>query len=73
MTEIETKWTKIATAALVASSDWVGYGLYLDLAEDLCHGEQQHRFPLGGEEARVRHAIELAKEGKEVLAVVQSF
>lgn len=55
-----------ATAALVASSDWVGYGLYLDLAEDLCHGEQQHRFPLGGEEARVRHAIELAKEGKEV-------
>ncbi|MDP4823081.1 MAG: bifunctional cobalt-precorrin 5A hydrolase/precorrin-3B C(17)-methyltransferase, partial [Aestuariivirgaceae bacterium] len=55
-----------ASQALLNSTEWVGYGLYLDLAEDLSHGEAQHRFPLGGEEARVRHAINLAADGKEV-------
>lgn len=58
-----------ARAALEASSDWVGYGLYLDLVADLKSGQQEHRFPLGGEEDRVRHAIELAKQGKEVSLV----
>ena len=29
----------------------------------------EHRFPLGGEEDRVRHAIELAKQGKQVALV----
>jgi cobalt-precorrin 5A hydrolase/precorrin-3B C17-methyltransferase len=32
-------------------------------------GQQEHRFPLGGEEDRVRHAIALAKQGKEVSLV----
>ena len=58
-----------ARAALEASTDWVGYGLYLDLVADVKHGQQEHRFPLGGEEDRVRHAIELAKQGKEVSLV----
>ena len=58
-----------ARAALEASSDWVGYGLYLDLIADVKSGQQEHRFPLGGEEDRVRHAIELAKQGKEVSLV----
>jgi cobalt-precorrin 5A hydrolase/precorrin-3B C17-methyltransferase len=58
-----------ARAALEASSDWVGYGLYLDLVVDLKSGQEEHRFPLGGEEDRVRHAIELAKQGKEVSLV----
>ena len=58
-----------ARAALEASSDWVGYGLYLDLVADLKSCQQEHRFPLGGEEDRVRHAIELAKQGKEVSLV----
>ena len=58
-----------ATAALASSSDWVGYGLYLDLAGDVKSTQQEHRFPLGGEEERVRHAIALAKEGKEVALV----
>ncbi|PZF76837.1 precorrin-3B C(17)-methyltransferase [Aestuariivirga litoralis] len=58
-----------ARAALEASTDWVGYGLYLDLVADLSSGQQEHRFPLGGEEDRVRHAIELAKQGKEVALV----
>ena len=58
-----------ARAALEASTDWVGYGLYLDLVADVKSGQQEHRFPLGGEEDRVRHAIELAKQGKEVSLV----
>jgi len=58
-----------AHAALDTSSDWVGYGLYLDLVEDVKSGQQEHRFPLGGEEDRVRHAIELAKQGRQVSLV----
>ena len=58
-----------ATAALASSTDWVGYGLYLDLASDVKSTQQEHRFPLGGEEERVRHAIGLAKEGKEVALI----
>lgn len=58
-----------ARAALEASTDWVGYGLYLDLVADVKSGQQEHRFPLGGEEDRVRHAIELAKQGRQVSLV----
>ena len=58
-----------ATEALRTSSDWVGYGLYLDLVADLKQDQTEHRFPLGGEEDRVRHAIELAKQGKQVALV----
>ncbi len=58
-----------ATQALQTSTDWVGYGLYLDLVADLKQDQTEHRFPLGGEEDRVRHAIELAKQGKQVALV----
>ncbi len=58
-----------ATLALDTASDWVGYGLYLDLARDRHHGQVLHEFPLGGEEDRVRHALALAKEGKNVALV----
>ncbi|MGH6853872.1 MAG: precorrin-3B C(17)-methyltransferase [Aestuariivirga sp.] len=58
-----------AAAALEAASDWVGYGLYLDLIADLKGHQIEHRFPLGSEEDRVRHAINLAKEGKRVALV----
>src|SRR6185369_16002716 len=61
--------TASAVAALDASTDWVGYGLYLDLIADLKFAQQEHRFPLGDEEARVRHAIELAGQGKAVALV----
>jgi cobalt-precorrin 5A hydrolase/precorrin-3B C17-methyltransferase len=61
--------TADAVCALEASGDWVGYGLYLDLIADL-HGVQaEHRFGLGDEEARVRHALELAGEGRTVALV----
>jgi cobalt-precorrin 5A hydrolase/precorrin-3B C17-methyltransferase len=58
-----------ATQALRNSTDWVGYGLYLDLVADLKQDQTEHRFPLGGEEDRVRHAIEFAKQGKQVALV----
>jgi cobalt-precorrin 5A hydrolase/precorrin-3B C17-methyltransferase len=54
---------------LAAATDWVGYDLYLDLAADVKSRQAEHRFPLGGEEARCRHAIELAKQGKTVALV----
>ncbi len=58
-----------AVAALDASSDWVGYGLYLDLVADLRFGQERHDFPLGDEEVRVRHALELAATGRTVALV----
>ncbi len=56
-------------AALDAATDWVGYELYLDLVADLRLAQAEHRFPLGDEEARVRHALELAATGKTVALV----
>ncbi len=51
------------------STEWVGYSLYLDLVENLRNGQTRHDFPLGDEEARCRHAIELAKQGKHVALI----
>ncbi|MEM0899041.1 MAG: precorrin-3B C(17)-methyltransferase [Pseudomonadota bacterium] len=50
-------------------TDLVGYSLYLDLLGDLAGGKQRHDFDLGREEDRVRHAMELAGEGKTVALV----
>lgn len=58
--------TASAVRALDASSDWVGYGRYLDLVADLRSGQEEHRFDLGDEEPRARHALELAAQGKTV-------
>lgn len=57
------------TKELAMATDWVGYDLYLDLSADLKSHQIEHRFPLGDEEARCRHAINLAKEGKHVALV----
>jgi cobalt-precorrin 5A hydrolase / precorrin-3B C17-methyltransferase len=57
------------THTLATASDWVGYGLYLDLAKDQHTDQILHEFPLGGEEDRCRHAIKLAKDGKRVALV----
>ena len=51
------------------ATDWVGYGLYLDLISDLDNGQNQHRFDLGQEEVRVCHALNLAAQGKTVALV----
>ena len=45
--------------------DLVGYGLYLDQIDDGGRAER-HVFALGEEEKRVRHALELAAQGRRV-------
>ncbi|WP_299861139.1 precorrin-3B C(17)-methyltransferase [uncultured Hoeflea sp.] len=54
---------------VAASTDLVGYSLYLDLLGPLADGKARHDFDLGKEEARVRHAMELAGEGRSVALV----
>lgn len=54
---------------VLKSTDLVGYSLYLDLLGPLANGKQRHDFDLGKEEDRVRHAMELAGEGKDVALV----
>jgi cobalt-precorrin 5A hydrolase / precorrin-3B C17-methyltransferase len=58
-----------ASRALWWATDFVGYSLYLDLVADEHHEQALHPFPLGDEETRVRHAIALAKQGKQVALV----
>ena len=58
-----------AEKMLRKATDWVGYGLYLDLISDLHNGQELHYFDLGQEEVRVRHALNLAAQGKTVALV----
>jgi len=51
------------------ATDLVGYSLYLDLLGPLVRNKTRHDFDLGKEEDRVRHAMELAGEGKNVALV----
>ena len=57
--------TKLVTLA----DELVGYSLYLDLLGPLTKDKKRHDFDLGKEEDRVRHAMELAGEGKNVALV----
>ncbi|MDA7947848.1 MAG: precorrin-3B C(17)-methyltransferase [Hyphomicrobiaceae bacterium] len=61
--------TAEAVSLLADATDWVGYGLYLDLVSDLRGNVREHRFDLGEEEKRARHALELAGEGRDVALV----
>jgi cobalt-precorrin 5A hydrolase/precorrin-3B C17-methyltransferase len=55
---------------LVADAEeLVGYGLYIDLLGPLAAGKTRSDFPLGGEEARCRYALEQAALGKNVALV----
>ena len=64
------QWRSPEVSAMVsASTDLVGYSLYLDLLGPLATGKTRHDFDLGKEEARVVHAMELAGEGKTVALV----
>jgi cobalt-precorrin 5A hydrolase / precorrin-3B C17-methyltransferase len=58
-----------ASAMLSEATDLVAYGLYIDLLGPLAHGKVRHDFDLGAEELRVRHALELAGQGKSVALV----
>ena len=61
--------TPESAEALAASTDIVGYGLYLDLLGRAIAGKQRHESALGAEEARARLALDLAAEGKSVALV----
>jgi cobalt-precorrin 5A hydrolase/precorrin-3B C17-methyltransferase len=61
--------TPEARIALAEATDWVGYGLYLDLYPQLQAGKTLHRYELGEEEVRVRAALDLAANGKRVALV----
>jgi len=61
--------TPEVTRLLAEASDIVGYGLYLDLIEDVIAGKQRHQSDLAQEEARARRALELAAEGRNVALV----
>lgn len=64
------EWRSPEVSAMVArSTDLVGYSLYLDLLGGLAAGKARHDFDLGAEEKRVRHAMELAGEGRTVSLV----
>lgn len=63
-------WRTPEVSRLVAEADeLVGYGLYLDLLGPLAAGKARADFPLGGEEARCRYALEQAGQGKRVALV----
>ncbi|MCF8479189.1 MAG: precorrin-3B C(17)-methyltransferase [Rhodospirillum sp.] len=61
--------TPAATQAIAASTDLVGYGLYLDLLGDATSGKVRHETGLGHETERARRALELAAEGRAVSLV----
>ncbi|MEL7116130.1 MAG: precorrin-3B C(17)-methyltransferase [Pseudomonadota bacterium] len=63
-------WRTPEASRLVAEADEVvGYGLYIDLLGPLAAGKPRHDFPLGGEEARCRYALERAGEGRNVALI----
>ncbi|KRS14186.1 precorrin-3B C(17)-methyltransferase [Roseovarius indicus] len=63
-------WRTPEVSKLIAEADeLVGYGLYIDLLGPLAAGKERSDFPLGGEEARCRYALEQAGLGKNVALV----
>ncbi|MEQ8896105.1 MAG: precorrin-3B C(17)-methyltransferase [Roseovarius sp.] len=63
-------WRTPEVSRLIAEADeLVGYGLYIDLLGPLAAGKERSDFPLGGEEARCRYALEQAGQGKNVALV----
>jgi cobalt-precorrin 5A hydrolase/precorrin-3B C17-methyltransferase len=63
-------WRTPEVSRLVADAEeLVGYGLYIDLLGPLAVGKARSDFPLGGEEARCRYALEQAGKGKNVALV----
>jgi len=59
--------TAEAEAAIAAATDIVGYGLYLDLVADLTGAKRRHPWPIGTERERVDRALDLARQGREVV------
>ena len=63
-------WRTPEASRLVAQAEEVvGYNLYIDLLGPLAAGKPRADFALGEEEARCRHALERAGEGRDVALV----
>ncbi|WP_417803619.1 precorrin-3B C(17)-methyltransferase [Thalassospira lucentensis] len=63
-------WRSPEASELIGrASDIVGYQMYLDLLGPLIDGKDCHHSDLGAEEARARHALELAATGKDVALI----
>lgn len=58
-----------ATNVIAASSDLVGYQLYLDLLGDLTRSATLHPYDLGQERDRCAEALTLVSEGKHVALI----
>ncbi|WP_424927559.1 precorrin-3B C(17)-methyltransferase [Amaricoccus tamworthensis] len=61
--------TPEATRLIAEADELVGYGLYIDLLGPAAKGKIRHDFPLGDEEARCRHALEAAGQGRNVALI----
>ncbi|HJU17373.1 MAG TPA: precorrin-3B C(17)-methyltransferase, partial [Stellaceae bacterium] len=61
--------TPETSEALMAASDIVGYGRYLDLLGPAIAGKNRHAGVLGDEEGRARLALDLAAAGRDVALV----
>jgi cobalt-precorrin 5A hydrolase / precorrin-3B C17-methyltransferase len=61
--------TPEASVLLDEADDWVGYAGYLDLIAAPWRRVTRHAFALGEEEARVRHALDLAAAGRRVALI----
>lgn len=61
--------TPEASRLVQEAEELVGYGLYIDLLGPLAAGKPRADFPLGGEEARCRHALERAGAGRNVALI----
>lgn len=66
----QASWRTPEVSRLIAEAEeLVGYSLYIDLLGPLAAGKPRSDFPLGGEEARCRYALEQAAQGKNVALV----
>ncbi|RVV97656.1 precorrin-3B C(17)-methyltransferase [Mesobaculum littorinae] len=66
----QASWRTPEASRLIAEAEeLVGYSLYIDLLGPLAAGKPRADFPLGGEEARCRHALERAGAGARVALI----
>ena len=66
----QSAWRTPEASQLIAQADeLVGYGFYIDLLGPLAAGKPRQDFPLGGEEARCRYALEQAGQGRDIALI----
>ena len=64
------EWRSPEASRLInEAEELVGYGLYIDLLGPLGANKPRADFPLGGEEARCRYALEEAAKGRDIALI----